>query len=119
MNYLIRTERGKSPPTRMAIPEEVRDARAPAGMPTAEVDNDQVGPRMCSQGDKTQSHPTSARSKGCVCLTWQGRELAKEAKAIWTGSVCSACPREYLRMSGRQAVADCASKSWKVPFIKY
>lgn len=59
------------------------------------------------------------RSKGCVCLAWQGRELVERAKAIWTGSVCGACPREYIRMLGRQAVAECASKSWKVSFIKY
>lgn len=103
----------------MVSPEKVRDARAPAGIPTAEVGNDQVGPRMCLQGDKTQSHPTSVRSKGCVCLAWQGMELAEGAKAIWTDSVCGACPREYIRMSWRQEVAGCASKSWKVSFIKY
>lgn len=55
MNCLVRTEGEESFHT-MESPGKVRDARASAGMPTAEVDNDQVGLCMCSQGDKTQSH---------------------------------------------------------------
>lgn len=55
MNCLVRTEEEESFHTD-GKPWKVRDARASAGMPTMEVDNDQVGLRMCSQGDKTRSH---------------------------------------------------------------
>lgn len=82
----------------MESPGKVRDARASAGMQTAEVDNDQVGLRMCSEREIKPRDINFFEVKR-LCLSSLAREGAgRGARAIWTGSVCGACPQEYIRM---------------------
>lgn len=103
----------------MENPGKVRNARAPAGVPAADVGNGQVRPYKCSQGAKN-TEPSYFCEVKRLCLSslarW-GVVGRGQGHLDWLSVHCLSprVPQGVREAGGHRR----ASKSWKVSFIKY